>query len=148
MVILGTIAVFASVSFGVAAVRQSGARAPDTIQVEGRPYSLDRGKYFLFFFHPACSHCLAAAKRLAGLTWNETQVIAIPVEQPQFADGFLSETGLHAIVTSDFEKLKAALGYTAYPFGAAVVNGRAKATLTNFETADPAEALRPLGLVK
>ncbi len=76
-------------------VRQTGVRAPATVMVDGRPYSLEHGKFFLFFFHPGCSHCTSAAKQMSQLDWGDTKVVAIPVEQRQFAQGFLDETGLH-----------------------------------------------------
>jgi hypothetical protein len=146
-VILGAITVFALVSYGAGAVRQTGARAPETILVDGRPYSLERGKFFLFFFNPQCTHCMDAAKRMAKLEWRDTKVVAVPVEFAQFASQFLQEAALPAAVTSDFEKLKTAFGYTIYPFGVAVENGRAKASLTKFEDGEPAATLRQLGLV-
>src|SRR6185436_18664195 len=39
--IFGAVVVFALVSYGVGAARQTGTRAPDTIQVNGQPYSLE-----------------------------------------------------------------------------------------------------------
>src|ERR1051326_259402 len=122
VLIFGAVTVFALVSFGVNAARQTGTPAPATILVDGQPYSLANGKFFLFFFNPACSHCMDAAKRMSQLQWGETRVIAVPVEFAQFSEQFLKETGLHAGVSSDFEKLKTVFGYTAYPFGVALEN--------------------------
>src|SRR5688500_16979006 len=56
-IVLGAVAVFAFASLGVAYSRQSGAKAPDTIAVDGQPYSLQTGKHFIYFFDPECSHC-------------------------------------------------------------------------------------------
>jgi|RhiMethySRZTD1v2_1073278.scaffolds.fasta_scaffold424023_2 uncharacterized membrane protein YphA (DoxX/SURF4 family) len=147
VLILSAVTVFALVSYGVAAVRQTGVRAPATIQVNGQPYSLEQGRHFLFFFHPGCSHCTDAAKRMSKMDWGDTKVVAIPVEQVQFAVGFLEETGLKAGVSLEFGTLGKLFGYTAYPFGVAIENGRGKTPLTGFEGAEPEETLRKLGLV-
>jgi uncharacterized membrane protein YphA (DoxX/SURF4 family) len=146
--VAGAVVVFALVSYGVAEVRETGAPAPDTIAVAGRPYSLEHGKVFLFFFHPECMHCFASAKSMAELHWDSTRVVAVPVEQPQFAPQFLADTGLQAVVTTDFQKLKQAFHYTAYPFGVALENGREKAALTKFDGDEPAATLKQLGLTR
>lgn len=146
-IVAGAVAVFAMVSYGVDVTRQSGARAPETVTVDGRPFDLSKGKVFVFFFNPACTHCSEAAKRLATLDWGMTRVVAAPVELGQFAGQFLAETGLKASVTTDFDKLKGPLGYQAYPFGAALVNGREQAAVTRFEGNEPAETLRRTGLI-
>ena len=147
-VIAGAIAVFALVSYGVNEVRQSGTRAPASILVDGRPYDIAHGKYLLFFFNPACSHCFESAQRMAELDWGQTRVVAIPVEMPQYAPQFLADTGLKAVVTSDFEVLSRTFGYTAYPFGVAIENGREKAALARFDGTEPAATLRRLGFVE
>jgi len=146
-VVAGAVVVFAFVTYGVEAVRQVGARAPEYITVDGRPYSIQRGKYFLFFFNPGCMHCFDAAKAMAQLQWDRTTVVAIPVDMPQFSGQFLEQTGLRAVISSDFEKLKTVFGYTAYPFGVAVENGREKAPVMQFENAEPAATLRRLGFI-
>ncbi len=145
--ILGAVSVCATVSYAVDVTRQSGAKGPATVTVDGKPYAIGTGKVFVFFFNPACTHCAGAANRMARLDWGDTKVVAAPVELAQFAGQFLGETGLRAAVTSDFETLKTAFGYTAYPFGAAVVDGRLKAALTKFDGDEPALTLRRLGLV-
>jgi uncharacterized membrane protein YphA (DoxX/SURF4 family) len=146
--VAGAVIVFALVSYGVAAVRETGAPAPATITVAGQPYSLEHGKVFLFFFHPECMHCFASAKSMAQLHWEGTRVVAVPVEQPQFAPQFLADTGLQAVVSTDFPKLKQAFHYTAYPFGVALENGREKAALTKFDGDEPATTLKRLGLAR
>src|SRR5262249_39258203 len=127
--ILGAVAVFALVSYGVDTVRQQGTRAPASILADGRPLSLGHGKFFLSVFNPMCTPCLDAARKMAPFDWGETQVVAIPVEQPQFSGQFLSETGLRAVVSSEFAKLGHIFGYTSYPFGVALVNGREQAAV-------------------
>ena len=142
---LATVAVFALVSYGVELERQTGAPAPAAVTVNGAPYAIGHGRYFLFFFNPACSHCADAAKRMAGLKWRNATVIALPIEQPQFAGQFLEDTGLRAVVSTDFQKIRQAVGYTSYPYGVAVENGRQKARLRGFDAPEPETALRQLG---
>jgi uncharacterized membrane protein YphA (DoxX/SURF4 family) len=145
--IVGAVAVFALVSYGVNEARQTGTRAPETITVDGQPYSLSRGKIFLFFFNPECTHCLDAAKRMSQYAWGETKVVGIPVEQKQFGPAFLAETGLKAGLSPDFDQLKTIFAYTAYPFGVVLENGREKAAITQFEGEEPQATLKKFGLV-
>ena len=147
VLILGAVAVFALVSYGVDIARQTGARAPDTITVDGRPYSLQSGKIFLFFFNPQCTHCFDAAKRMAQFHWGDTRVVAIPVEQPQYAGPFLEMTQLRASISQDYEPLKKVFGINGYPSGVALQNGRQRALLTKFEDSEPASTLQKLGFV-
>jgi uncharacterized membrane protein YphA (DoxX/SURF4 family) len=148
LVILGAVVVFALVSWGMEAVRQTGVRAPETVAVNGQPYAITRGRVFLFFFNPLCSHCFDAAKRMADYTWNGTRVVAVPVDQQLFADQFLRDSRLNAVVTSDFPKLKQVFRYTAYPFGVAIENGRERAPVTKFEDNEPGVTLKQLGFIQ
>ena len=149
LVILGAVAVFAGVSYGVAAARLTGTKAPDTITVNGKPYSLQHGKILLFFFDPECVHCLDAGKRMSHYNWGDTAVVAIPIQQPQFAAGYLEDTKLKAVVSNDLKQLKATFPYVAVPAGVALENGREKMALTKFEGGDePLSTLRQIGFVK
>ena len=47
-------------------MHQTGTKAPDSITVDGKPYSLQHGKIFLFFYDPNCGHCDAAARTMSG----------------------------------------------------------------------------------
>jgi uncharacterized membrane protein YphA (DoxX/SURF4 family) len=145
--IVGAVVVFALVSYGVAEARQSGARAPARITVAGQPYSLESGRVFVFFFNPECLHCLDAARRMAVAQWGDTRVVAVPVEQPQYAPAFLAASGLKAVVSTDFEKLKQAFHYVSYPWGVALENGREKAPVSNFDGEEPLATLKNLGFV-
>jgi uncharacterized membrane protein YphA (DoxX/SURF4 family) len=147
VLVLGAVSVFALVSYGVAEVRQTGTKAPDTTLVDGQPYSLQHGKILLFFFDPQCMHCFDAAKRMSKLEWGDTKVVAIPVELPQYSAQFLRDTGLKAVSSTEFQKLAPIFSYTAYPFGVALENGREKAPLTKFEGEEPAATLKQLGFV-
>jgi uncharacterized membrane protein len=147
--ILGVVVVYALVSYGVAAVRQTGTLAPAAVEVNGAPYSLRDGRILVFFFDPECEHCFKAAQKMSKLDWGTTKVVAVPVSTPRFAPMFLKETGLKAGLSSDLEKLKAAFPYTATPAAVALEFGREKAALTQFESdAEPAATLRQLGFVK
>ena len=148
LALAAAVAVLAFASYGVEAARQTGTKAPDTIAVNGQAYSIRAGKVFLFFFNPQCMHCYDAAKTMSQFHWGSTRIVAIPVEQPQYADQFLKETGLKSVVSSDFATLKTTFGYTAYPFGVAIENGREKAPLTQFEQDEPAATLRKLGFIQ
>lgn len=149
VLILGVVAVYALVSYGVAAVRQTGTKAPEMVMVEGAPYSLQHGKILLYFFDPECMHCFNAAKKMSQLNWGSTAVVAIPVSAARYAPAFLKESGLKAVVSQDLEKLKSVFPYTAVPAGVALENGREKAALTKFEEdREPADTLRQLGFVK
>ena len=46
--ILGAVAVFALVSYGAEAVRQTGIKAPESISVDGQPYPLEHGRSSCF----------------------------------------------------------------------------------------------------
>ena len=148
LLVLGAVVVFALVSYGVDKARETGTRAPASITVEGQPYSLQSGKVFLFFFHPQCMHCFDASKRMAQFHWGATQVIAIPVEQSQFAKAFLQSTGLRARVSENSDVLEKVFGYTSYPYGVALENGRRKTSLTKFEDPEPAATLKKLGFIE
>ena len=148
LAIVGAVTVLALAGYGAEAMRQTGARAPDTVAVNGQPYSIRYGRVFLFFFNPQCMHCYDAAKTMAQFNWGGTRVVSVPVEQPQYAEQFLRETGLKSVVTSDFPALKTTFGYTAYPFGVAIENGREKAPLTQFERDEPAATLKKLGFIE
>jgi len=148
LVLLGAVAVFAGVSYGVNEVRQTGTKAPDTITVAGQPYSLQRGKIFLFFFDPECIHCLNAAKTMSRFHWSDTRVVAIPIQQPQFAKGFLEDSQLKAVVSNDLEKLKALFPFVSAPAGVALENGREEAPVTKFEGDEPAATLKKLGFIE
>jgi uncharacterized membrane protein YphA (DoxX/SURF4 family) len=147
ILILGTVIVFALVSYGVDAMRQTGAKAPDTITVNGKPFSLQQGKILIFYFDPECLHCLDAAKRMSKLNWGDTQVVAVPIQQPQFAQGFLDDTHLKALISPDVKPLKKVFPFVSAPAGVALVNGHEKMALTQFEDNEPADTLKKLGFV-
>ena len=148
LVMLGAVAVFAGVSFGINANRQTGLKAPDSITVDGKPYSLRQGRVFLYFYDPECLHCDAAARRMSKLQWGSTQVVSIPTRMPQFANDFLKSTKLRAGTSNDVKALRETFKFIDPPYGVALDNGRQKAAVTNFEESEPAKTLRGIGYIE
>jgi uncharacterized membrane protein YphA (DoxX/SURF4 family) len=150
LVILGAIAVSAGVSYGVNSVRETGIKAPASITVDGKAFPLNAGHVFLFFYNPECLHCDAAARRMAKLNWKDTKVVAIPIQDPQFAAAFLRDTGLRAGTSNDLELLRGSFKFVDAPYGVALERGHQKAALaaTQFEDAEPAATLRRMGYVE
>ena len=148
LMILGAVAVFAGVAYGVNSARQTGLKAPDTITVDGVPRSLATGHIFLFLYDPECMHCDAAARRMAKLDWKDTSVIAVPIRQAQFAAAFLHDTGLKAGTSLDVQPLRDVFKFVNAPYGVALVNGRQKAEVGNFDETEPAKTLRSIGFVE
>jgi len=146
--IAGAVTVFAFVSWGASAVRQTGTKAPDQIVVDGKPYSLQTGRILLFYFDPECMHCFHAAEKMARFHWGATRVIGVPITHPEFAQGFMTDTGMTMPISSDLEKLRAIFPYTAIPTAIALENGRQKATLVKFEENEPGATLKGLGFVE
>jgi uncharacterized membrane protein YphA (DoxX/SURF4 family) len=151
LVILGAVVVFAGASYGVNTVRESGVQAPPSIAVDGKPFSLQQGKIFLFFYDPTCPHCEAAARKMAKLNWKDTQIVAIPIDTPQFAASFLHDTGLKAVTSNDLAPLMKTFKFATAPYGVALVRGHQKATVDvgQFEKdTEPSATLHGLGFVE
>jgi len=148
-VVLGVVAVFAAVSYGSAVTHQSGTKAPDAIVVDGKPYSLQHGRIFLFFYDPNCSHCDAAARHMAKYRWkDDVTVIAIPVTAQRFAEAFVRETGIKASTSLDWEVLKKVFPFGDPPYGVALENGREKAPVARYDEPEPADSLRKLEFIE
>jgi uncharacterized membrane protein YphA (DoxX/SURF4 family) len=151
LVILGAVIVFAGVSLGVNSARESGLQAPPSITVDGKPFSLQNGNIFLFFYDPTCPHCEAAARKLAKLKWNsDTSIVAIPTDTPQYAASFLHDTGLKAGTSNDLALLTKTFKFANGPYGVMLVRGHQKATLDvgGFEKAgEPEATLHSVGFV-
>ena len=139
--IAGAVAVFAGVSFGVAEVRQTGAKAPESILVEGRPYSPERGKVFIFYFDPQCMHCFDSAKQMSKLQWGDTRVVGVPISEA-ITRNSSCRTPATLAITSDLSGWQV-FTYAGVPAGS-LENGRQKAPLTKFSE-EPAATLKQLG---
>src|ERR1035437_325251 len=145
--ILAAVTVFAGVSYGVGAARETGTKAPASILVDGRPYRLEQGKVFVFYFDPACMHCFESARRMSKLHWGDTRVVGVPIGQAQFATQFIQDTGFHMAITTDGDQLKKVFLYAGVPAGVVIENGRQKAALVKFDGEEPAASLKRLGLI-
>jgi uncharacterized membrane protein YphA (DoxX/SURF4 family) len=146
--VLGLIAVVTAGSYGLAMTRLSGTKAPENITVDGQPYSLQKGRVFLFFFDPQCGHCEAAAKQMSKFTWkSDVTVIGIPTQQPQWAKDFLTDTGLKAKTSLDLGLLKQTFPFGDAPYGVFLENGREQAPVPHYDGPEPSETLKKLGLI-
>jgi uncharacterized membrane protein YphA (DoxX/SURF4 family) len=148
VIALGAISVFAFVLLGVLYGQQTGVEAPDTITVDGKPYSLRLGKHFIYFFDPECSHCYVAAQTMSKFNWAATNVIAVPTVNPQFAQGFLEESGFKAKLSNDAAELKKVFPFGDPPYGVAIENGRQRQSFMQFEGNEPEASLRKLGFIE
>ena len=147
-ILLAAVAIFAAGSYGFAAMRQTGTKAPDAVTVNGKPYSLQEGKILIFYFDPECLHCLDAAKRMAKMDFGDVRIVAVPINVPQFAQGFLDDTHLKAVLSTDLMPLKKVFPFVSAPAGVALVNGHEKQALTQFEDPEPADTLRKIGFIR
>jgi len=146
--VAGVIAVFALVSLGVAAVRQGTVVAPPAILVEGQPFSLERGRVFLYFFDPECAHCDQAARWMSRYQWRNVTLISVPTAQPQFAREFIQATGFASRISTDTERLREAFRFLDPPYAVALENGRQRAAIAHFDRVETEQTLRRLGFVE
>jgi uncharacterized membrane protein YphA (DoxX/SURF4 family) len=147
--VLGAVVVFAAAGYGFAYSHQSGLKAPDAITVDGKPYSLQHGRIFLFFYDPNCGHCDAAAKGMSKLHWkDDVTVIGIPTREQRFAAAFLRDTGLKAVTSLDLELLKKTFTFGDPPYGVALVNGRQISPVPTYEGSEPEDTLRKVGYIE
>ena len=155
-VVLGSVAVFVGVSFGVAYANMNGAiLAPESIVVDGQEISLHEGKKFLFFYSPECQHCIAAAKHMAQMNFHpEVTVIAIPMTSPQWAQDYLKQDGFDRVAHTslDLDKLRAVFQINGYPYGIVIEDGRQTGIVAQYDDeeggAEPAATLRALGVIE
>jgi len=149
--ILAGVAALTLCSYGLSAARRSQIVAPLSVTVDGgRIQSLHRGRVLLYFFDPACLHCLGVAREMAKRDWKSTVLIAIPVVQPQFAKDFLDDAGLKAAVSRDAAKLRRTFIFTDAPYAVALVEGRLAAPFNwgQLEKASFYEEMRKLGFIQ
>ena len=142
------VALCSAIAFGVDLSSQSGAIAPAQITVDGKPFSLHEGKVLLYFFDPECSHCDAAARRLAKHTWLDVKIVGTASRVPRFAAYFMDSTQLNGKISPDHEMLKKAFPHGDPPYAVPLVNGRQKASLQMFDENEPEKTLRQLGFIQ
>lgn len=144
------LALLAGINFGVQTAKRADIQVPSPVIVDGKPADLTHGKVFLFFYDPQCMHCDAAAKFMSKLNWSDTQIVAIPTGQPQFAAAFLHDTGLKAETSLELQKLRKAFPFVDPPYGVALVDGESKKTFpqAQFNAPLPKPDLQQLGFVK
>jgi uncharacterized membrane protein YphA (DoxX/SURF4 family) len=147
--ILAVIAAGTAASFGYASSRLSGTKAPDIITADGKPFSLQRGRIFLFFYDPQCSHCEAAARHMAKYRWkDDVTVIGIPTNMPKWAESFLSDTGLKAKTSLDLDLLRKTFPFGDPPYGVFIESGHERAPVPHYDEPEPADTLKKLGLIE
>jgi uncharacterized membrane protein YphA (DoxX/SURF4 family) len=147
-IILALVAVATASSFGLATTRLSGTKAPEAITVDGKPFSLQHGRIFLFFYDPQCGHCDAAARHMSKYQWkDDVTVIGIPTQQQQWAASFLTDTGLKAKTSLDLDLLKKAFPFGDPPYGVLIENGRERAPVPHYDEPEPSDTLKKLGLI-
>lgn len=148
LVLAAAVALGAGISLGAAAWRQSSVSAPPSILVEGRPFSLERGRVFLYFFDPECSHCDRAARAMSRLRWRDVTRISVPTAQPQFARQFVDATGFRSLISSDAARLRQAFSFADPPYAVALEDGRVRAAMSRFDAGEPEQTLRRLGFIE
>ena len=149
-IIMGAMAVFVLTSYGMALTRNTGTKAPESLTaLDGKQISLSEGKTFIYFFNPACLHCLEAGRKLATLNWGDTHFVGVPTENPQFGSFFMGKAGLEGRgpLAKDLDALKKLFPFDLPPAAVAIENGYQKAMLLQFEGDEPASTLKKLGFV-
>jgi uncharacterized membrane protein YphA (DoxX/SURF4 family) len=130
-VILGAVAVFTGVSFGVAATSLTGLQAPESILVDGRETSLREGRVFLFFFDPSCGTCFAVGQSLAPLKFRpDIRVIGVPTRAPEAARSWAEDSGFRVPMSTDAEKLRAVFKFDYPPYAVLLERGRQTGVIT------------------
>ncbi|MEQ1886487.1 MAG: MauE/DoxX family redox-associated membrane protein [Bryobacteraceae bacterium] len=148
--VLGGLIVFSGASFAYNTMQQSGIQVPETITVDGKPYSLREGRVFLFFFDPQCSHCEEAARNMATYKWkSDIALISLPTNMPEWAAGFLHDTKFNAKVSNDTAELRKLFVFPYPPYGVFVDHGRVKGVISHFDPPDqPKGELSGLGMLE
>jgi uncharacterized membrane protein YphA (DoxX/SURF4 family) len=147
-IVLLVVAFATGIGIGFADARSSGTKAPEAITVDGKPFSLQHGRVFLFFYDPQCGHCDAAARHMSKYRWkDDVTVIGIPTQQQQWAASFLTDTGLKAKTSLDLDLLKKTFPFGDPPYGVLIENGRERAPVPHYDEPEPSETLKKLGLI-
>ena len=150
---LAAAVLFMGAGYGYALSQQTGAKAPESVLVDGKPVSLQHGRFFIFFFDPECSHCNDAGRHMGTYHWkSDVTILGVPTRMPQFGQPFMTDNHLKALVSTDLQKLKAAFPMPGDPpYGVEIENGRQVGVVQHYDDEDtgkePAATLRQLGLI-
>jgi uncharacterized membrane protein YphA (DoxX/SURF4 family) len=149
VLVLLAVVVFSAVSFGVSARIEASIDTPALIQVDSKPFPLRRGRVFLFFYNPECTHCDAAARTMAKLSWKDNvRIVTVATDQQRFAQEFLQMTGLRASICDDPSKLLSVYHIVTTPYAVALDNGRVKSKVINFDQPGLDATLRRTGFTR
>lgn len=147
-IILGAVAVFTGVSFGVAFTSQTGLKAPDSIVVDGQEMSLQEGRVFLFFFDPQCETCKAVGKSMAPLKFrSDVQFVGVPTNKPEWGPPWMQEdTELNKPVSPDADKLREVFKFDYPPYAVLLEQGRQVGviTISEFDEVNPEHHIKLL----
>ncbi len=156
-VIMGAVAVFTGVSYGVAFTNQTGLKAPDSIIVDGQPMSLQEGRVILFFFDPQCGTCFAVGQSMAPLKFqSDIKFVGIPTRAFEGAPSYMGDppagTNLKKPMSMDVAKLREVFKFDYPPFLVMLERGRQTGGITisefdevNFE--NHIKLLREMGAI-
>jgi hypothetical protein len=145
---LAAVVVFAGGVYTYQAAHQGAVVAPASITVDGKPFPLQEGRVFVFFYDPECSHCYAAAKDMATYRWKpDIHLIGVPTTQPQWGAIFLKRTAFHIGLSLDSALLRKSFTFTDPPYGVALEDGRLKQPLPYYDDTEPRKSLKALGWI-
>ena len=157
-VIMGAVAMFTGVSYGVAFTSQTGLKAPDSIMVDGQPMNLQEGRVILFFFDPQCGTCFAVGQSMAPLKFqSDIKFIGVPTRVPEGAPSYMGDTeaGTHLKkpISTDVAKLREIFKFDYPPFLVLLDRGRQVAgiTISEFDEVNPenhVKMLREMGALE
>lgn len=146
--VLAAVCVFSGVSYGVAVTQQTGAEVNYSIEANGKTVPLSQGRVLLYFFDPECSTCLWVAQDMAGFSWTDVQLVAIPTVKPEFASQFMEMAQLKAPLSNDVERLRETFTFGDPPYAVALEDGTVVATMTVFEEGEPRKSLKEAGFIR
>jgi uncharacterized membrane protein YphA (DoxX/SURF4 family) len=154
-IIVGAVAVFTGVSYGVAFNSQKGLKAPDSITVDGKEMSLQEGRVFLFFFDPSCATCRAVGTSMAPLKFqSDIKFVGVPTRMPEWGPGWMKEdTGLNKPTSPDAAKLREVFKFDYPPYAVLLERGRQAGviTISEFDEVNPEhhiKMMRDMGVIE
>jgi len=145
--VLAAVAILAGVMLAVDRGRGQGEPAPVSILADGRDYSLQQGRVFLYFFNPSCQHCFQAAQTMARWRW-QAGIVGLPTQDFDLGRGFFQEAGLAPVALSpEAARLRQTFPFQDVPFALAIEEGRVREKFHFFEEPELGRKLRQIGFV-